>query len=1800
MNNIEKISAYIAKYFGSTANFYVKQVSDGSYRKTAGSVNAALVKSVIANEQSIACYQRNVDHTINWICFDFDILKSNLGTASEAECEKYLLQIADRFSESLVEKNIQHLLEFSGNRGIHIWIGFSSPIFPYIGFEIVKYLLDQSGISIDRSMIGLDLFPSSASHKSTHGKAVKIPLSRHAKSGFYSVLVPKIPTSFSAARQSLLDEKTILQQLALLQAYVQESLASIEEKTGYIFESNEIDNSAIERVRKIKLNCDDLGLNELMAHWSTVPLVSTLAQEIEKGTLPHAHRELLVGLLSRLVNLKDDDIGQKLLIEIFSKMPNYDVEKTKLALSKLKNLPFPDLEMVEHLCNYKHSTRLDKVSLAMLIMPNVCSVDDGLFSIKESDVKVTIIAERNYLYQNDEVRCIRVIEELSDIDFQQLEKNFGAFIDGAGVMELYRHKRKELKKENYRELITLSAPSRLYTTWAIKHLVQVYDYESSPNSYGYKMNPNFAGGHIFKPWLYQWVEFLSDIADVINNELNSGCYIVKADIKSFYDSIPQDNLERLLLTGLNNTIFEKLETMSQSSAARYKDIVRSLMRVTQECNAARTGVPQGPAYARVLAELYLGQIDELMDGYLASGELIFYHRYVDDIFFVVATRPEADNKLAELSSRLSLLGLALNAEKTSISKINNFDDEFDKYRAQAKYAIDAVSSNIDNATPYEKNMALLEYNKLISRQAENDDAVFLFSHLPGFEIADRYRSKAVNSIIVSEVGRGNLFKHVFIYLLSTPDLWPAFNAITRLSELQSEVFTSVCANILADQRDATPDLVFFIESQLLKLTDTKLVNEHKVYLKLYYNVGKDIGDFEAEAVLKCIRSAENSDQLIIDKNVLDLTASTLNGISDLGEFVAYLYPMCIEAKTNHEALQVLAKIFSAKIAGDEKNGRLRIDACGETILCQVFANKFYQLLCLFTLSTAINNSRLLERAWEFCATIFNSFSELTTRNRKASWYRNFDQIDVNNAHLNIAVTCITEKAIWRGEPDKHGIYINYHNSLMVFVLTGGQHQTLEEVRTAIGKVRDIGAFYQWLFSNDVDLFPSRKWFIENLIKNDCILLKREDQILIRKRVEAFVATKATTDSLSKTLVGYADDVVPYKSSSHTSIFDLIVPGRKFFTNLRAIKNLVGQYATEPLNPPNLFSPKSMLTKDGVLPFSDELRGAPYLIYEKNDKIDSVSNSFGAFLKNLFMILDSDSEQAYSSINSSMTFSNFYSRYILQLDAKKEVASFLHSFDLLSNDGSSANDEVGFDLTVASSIYGTQDISEAVPPFAKVKAFFDKYNRIHRSSTLKHIYMVEKGVGYAKENLSIFIQDILKPIDAARNYRVDLALALGDDIREYKARILEMILDISAVLTLEDFVHSNVTQSIVTEKILVNGLSYSYENVFVVNPASGLNQSFASEHVFLLQSSEDIFSYSENENVFLFFTPKEFTISYSDILDRQRYYFPAPGKSSPPYPYVKIDLNLDNLDINLAVKVIAAQRDISNEDADNRIRTWLSHIPEALRRAMVRLIEAHEMMSHTEIRVFRAHFEELRAKSKNPVLLKRFRDFGGVHRILADNAELARSLDDCGLDSLPTGAREATIFSDLGLSGGQIVKSLKYYLDIDEIPSDKMYFGDSGVSRTKIGLALRELKKLNLCFVLYTDDCIEKIKTCLLNYGLSTQIEVTCGRNISATAFLGTTQKLSVGNKETLFAILKDKEIIDHLMNSVFITNRDMRKNLRGKISICDSINLVCRFQSMPKKALDFLTADLRGVPGSALFERVRELGESKPSTSNAP
>ena len=398
-------------------------------------------------------------------------------------------------------------------------------------------------------------------------------------------------------------------------------------------------------------------------------------------------------------------------------------------------------------------------------------------------MSVAKAAELNYLFLNDEAQSRVVINELSSIDNKRLLGQVESLLKSPASSEFYKHTRNEEKKQ--RTLVSLKAAERIATSCILKQFVYFLDYSSSPNSHGYQANKGFKGGYIFKPWLYLWIKFVSNVSGAISDPDNSSCYIIKADIRGFYDSIPHDHLKRVLLGDSNPKIQNKLIHAPEELKSAYVSYIDFLFEHTEKITGGKKGMPQGPAYARFFAELYLDRLDQLMDQKLFQEDILLYQRYVDDIFIIASSETSAKEVLTSLRRELELLGLQLNDEKTKISEVKFYSEGFNQYRSQSKYAVDRVSRNFGDATEAQKNLAINEFVKLIESDSCDEDLAFIFSHLAGVSVLDTLKSKKVQPALESKIGRGSLFKHLFNFVLEASSNWAVFDSVEGFDELQS-------------------------------------------------------------------------------------------------------------------------------------------------------------------------------------------------------------------------------------------------------------------------------------------------------------------------------------------------------------------------------------------------------------------------------------------------------------------------------------------------------------------------------------------------------------------------------------------------------------------------------------------------------------------------------------------------------------------------------------------------------------------------------------------------------------------------------------------------------------------------------------------------------------------------------------------------------------------------------------------------------------------------------------------------------
>jgi RNA-directed DNA polymerase len=147
-------------------------------------------------------------------------------------------------------------------------------------------------------------------------------------------------------------------------------------------------------------------------------------------------------------------------------------------------------------------------------------------------------------------------------------------------------------------------------------------------------------------------------------------FVVDADLKSYFDSIPHDRLMALVAGSISD-----VRVLSLIEGFLRQDIMKDMTRWQPT-----TGTPQGAVISPLLANLYLHPLDLLME---QNG----WHmvRYADDFVILCRTEAEARAALRQVEAWVAENGLTLHPDKTRIgdSRQPGQGFEFLGYRFEA-------------------------------------------------------------------------------------------------------------------------------------------------------------------------------------------------------------------------------------------------------------------------------------------------------------------------------------------------------------------------------------------------------------------------------------------------------------------------------------------------------------------------------------------------------------------------------------------------------------------------------------------------------------------------------------------------------------------------------------------------------------------------------------------------------------------------------------------------------------------------------------------------------------------------------------------------------------------------------------------------------------------------------------------------------------------------------------------------------------------------------------------------------------
>jgi RNA-directed DNA polymerase len=155
----------------------------------------------------------------------------------------------------------------------------------------------------------------------------------------------------------------------------------------------------------------------------------------------------------------------------------------------------------------------------------------------------------------------------------------------------------------------------------------------------------------------------------VNGLLKTGHrFVVDADLKSYFDTIPHDLLMKQIQTRVaDGRVLKLIEAFLKAN------IMEGLSEWTP-----MAGAPQGAVLSPLLSNIYLNPLDHLMAGRGGRGyEMV---RYADDFVILCRTKKDAEAALAEVKQWTAQAGLSLHPDKTRLIDAATDGFEFLGYR----------------------------------------------------------------------------------------------------------------------------------------------------------------------------------------------------------------------------------------------------------------------------------------------------------------------------------------------------------------------------------------------------------------------------------------------------------------------------------------------------------------------------------------------------------------------------------------------------------------------------------------------------------------------------------------------------------------------------------------------------------------------------------------------------------------------------------------------------------------------------------------------------------------------------------------------------------------------------------------------------------------------------------------------------------------------------------------------------------------------------------------------------------------
>jgi len=554
------------------------------------------------------------------------------------------------------------LLEDTGGRGYHIWLFFSSPL---QGDNAVKFYQ----ICKSFTDFGFEFFPkqTNINEKRRFGNLIKLPLGTHqkydSKSLFFQLLNGEIKF-FNSLNDNL-------HYLTKIKKMDPEIIDRIIDKYSERFNDNEIEEIG---AWKFALKERILYRKDLPFLFDNCKMLNELTIKAEKG-IPFSKKEAF-HFTNLLLSVED---GEDFIIEKMKESygSRFSRDITRREIENIKPLlPTSCGRLISQgLCEEFCNKNIERSNLD----PLLTKTNPISFWLQRSVKKIFVQQEEILDRISEPENIINAYWKLKkyhrdedvgfydDFDFEYFEENLEVNVQcisralkNKEVIPFIGYLKVHLPKkidENHEMQFRQMAYSPIFDQVVIQAIfnivAQSIEQDFQDYSYGYRVDAqNLKSDNIFYDWREYYPKFRNRVLDHLRQPNIK--YYIYCDIKGFYDNIRHDilleQLRHYVGTPYVSNILEKVVQMYEFEEG--------------------VGVPQGPAYARILANLYLNDFDKNIKRYSSA-----FFRYVDDFFIFYESKDKAERGLKKVHKFLDEIGLVLSHDEKKKPEILESSNE---------------------------------------------------------------------------------------------------------------------------------------------------------------------------------------------------------------------------------------------------------------------------------------------------------------------------------------------------------------------------------------------------------------------------------------------------------------------------------------------------------------------------------------------------------------------------------------------------------------------------------------------------------------------------------------------------------------------------------------------------------------------------------------------------------------------------------------------------------------------------------------------------------------------------------------------------------------------------------------------------------------------------------------------------------------------------------------------------------------------------------------------------------------------